>query len=186
MMLLVSEKGYGKRTSYDEFTPHGRGTGGQRAYTPKDRTGSLAAALAVHEDDSCIGITAQGKALRFAVSQVSTMGRAAFGVRILNMSGDDSVIGIARQPADEDESEPDEKPGNIGSPGITDQADTPETDEAEQSPVLESDRESSDATSPESQTAPRDRPTSEGTPGSDIPEPDDQHDDEPDDGMRIY
>lgn len=178
MMLLVSEKGYGKRTSYDEFTPHGRGTGGQRAYTPKDRTGSLAAALAVHEDDSCIGITAQGKALRFAVSQVSTMGRAAFGVRILNMSGDDSVIGIARQPADEDEGEPDEEPGNIGGPGITDQADTPGTDEAEQSPVLESDGESSDAASPESQTAPTDRPTSEDTPGSDIPEPDD--------GMRIY
>lgn len=185
MMLLVSEKGYGKRTSYDEFTPHGRGTGGQRAYTPKDRTGSLAAALAVHEDDSCIGITAQGKALRFAVSQVSTMGRAAFGVRILNMSGDDSVIGIARQPADEDEGEPDEEPGNTGGPGITDQADTPETDEAEQSPVPESDDEP-DAASPESRTAPRDRPTSEGTPGSDIPEPDDEHDDEPDDGMRIY
>ena len=186
MMLLVSEKGYGKRTSYDEFTPHGRGTGGQRAYTPKDRTGSLAAALAVHEDDSCIGITAQGKALRFAVSQVSTMGRAAFGVRILNMSGDDSVIGIARQPADEDEGEPDEEPGNTGGPGITDQADTPETDEAEHSPLMESDGESSDAASPESQTAPTDRPTSEGTPGSDIPEPDDEHDDEPDDGMRIY
>ena len=185
MMLLVSEKGYGKRTSYDEFTPHGRGTGGQRAYTPKDRTGSLAAALAVHEDDSCIGITAQGKALRFAVSQVSTMGRAAFGVRILNMSGDDSVIGIARQPADEDESEPDEEPGNTGGPGTTDQADTPETDEAEQSPVPESEGEP-DAASPESRTAPRDRPTSEGTPGSDIPEPDDEHDDEPDDGMRIY
>ena len=190
MMLLVSEKGYGKRTSYDEFTPHGRGTGGQRAYTPKDRTGSLAAALAVHGDDSCIGITAQGKALRFAVSQVSTMGRAAFGVRILNMSGDDSVIGIARQPADEDDGEPGEEPGNTGSPGITDQADTPETDELEQAPVPESDDESPDEALAEPQSAPKDKPTSEAPHRSHTPKPDDEPqaepDDEPDDGMRIY
>ncbi|RKX78372.1 MAG: DNA gyrase subunit A, partial [Spirochaetes bacterium] len=102
-MLLVSEKGYGKRTSFDEFSPHGRGTAGQKAYTSNARTGVLAAALAVNEDDSCIGITANGKALRFAVGQVSRMGRAAFGVRILHMSGDDSVIGIARQPFEEEE-----------------------------------------------------------------------------------
>ncbi len=101
-MLLVSEKGYGKRTYFDDFTPHGRGTGGQKAYSSNARTGMLIAALAVNEDDSCIGITAQGKALRFAVNQVSRMGRAAFGVRILNMSGDDSVIGIARQPFEEE------------------------------------------------------------------------------------
>ena len=95
--LLVSEKGYGKRTLYDEFSPHGRGTGGQRAYTPKPRTGLVSAVLPVCEDDSCIGITAQGKALRFAVNQVSVMGRAAFGVRILNLSDEDKVIGIVRQ-----------------------------------------------------------------------------------------
>ncbi|PIE04884.1 MAG: DNA gyrase subunit A [Spirochaetales bacterium] len=105
-MLLVSEKGYGKRTDYDEFSPHGRGTGGQRAYGVNQRTGALVAALPVHSDDSCIGITSQGKALRFAVDQVSQMGRSAFGVRILNMNGNDSVIGIARQPK-EDESDAD-------------------------------------------------------------------------------
>ncbi len=102
-MLLVSEKGYGKRANFDEFTPHGRGTGGQKAYTSNARTGALVAALAVNEDDSCIGITAQGKALRFSAGKVSRMGRAAFGVRILNMTGDDSVIGIARQPYEEEE-----------------------------------------------------------------------------------
>ncbi len=102
-MLLVSEKGYGKRTDYDEFTPHGRGTGGQKAYSCNARTGVLVAARPVHEEDSCIGITAQGKALRFAVNQVSEMGRAAFGVRILNMTGDDLVVGIARQPKEEEE-----------------------------------------------------------------------------------
>lgn len=103
MMLLISQKGYGKRTPYSEFTTHGRGTRGQRAYTTSGRSGLLVAALPVSEGDSCIGITAMGKALRFSVSQVSIMGRAAFGVRILNMSGEDMVIGIVRQPQDEDE-----------------------------------------------------------------------------------
>lgn len=103
MMLLVSEKGYGKRTSYDEFSPHGRATGGQKAYTPNARTGKLISILPVQESDSCIAITSQGKALRFAVSQVSKMGRAAFGVRLLNLSNEDSVIGIVRQPSEEEE-----------------------------------------------------------------------------------
>ncbi len=104
-MLLVSEKGYGKRMQFNEFLPHGRGTGGQRAYKPNSRTGELIGLLSVNTDDSCIGITAQGKALRFAVSQVSQMGKTAFGVRILNISGDDSVIGIVRQPNNENEAE---------------------------------------------------------------------------------
>jgi len=106
-MLLVSEKGYGKRTNFSEFSAHGRGTGGQKAYTVSIKTGQLAAALPVHENDSCIGITAKGKALRFAVNQVSVMGRAAFGVRILNISGEDLVIGIARQPYSEETEEQD-------------------------------------------------------------------------------
>ncbi len=101
MMLLVTEMGYGKRTRNDEFLSHGRGTGGQKAYTPNKRTGKVVALLPVKDIDSCIGITAQGKALRFAVDQVSVMGRAAFGVRILNINEDDSLIGIVRQPGEE-------------------------------------------------------------------------------------
>jgi len=97
-MLLVSEKGYGKRTRYDDFSPHSRGTGGQRAYATNAKTGLLVSALSIHEDDSCIGISALGKALRFAAGKVSIMGRTAFGVRILDMSDDDSIIGIVRQP----------------------------------------------------------------------------------------
>lgn len=118
-MLLVSEKGYGKRTEYSEFSCHGRATGGQRTYTPNSRSGKVVAALPVHEQDSCIGITAKGKALRFAVRQVSIMGRAAFGVRILNMTGEDSVIGVVRQPADEDsEGQDDSLAGSTGLPAI--------------------------------------------------------------------
>lgn len=98
MMLLVSEKGYGKRTKYDNFSPHNRGTGGQRAYAVNSKTGLLVSALSIHKKDSCIGISSQGKALRFAVDQVSIMGRNASGVKVLNMSDDDSLIGVVRQP----------------------------------------------------------------------------------------
>jgi len=103
MMLLVSEKGYGKRTRYDAFSPHNRGTEGQRAYSVNAKTGLLVSALSIHKNDSCIGISALGKALRFAVSQVSIMGRTAQGVKILDMSDDDSLIGIVRQPNENNE-----------------------------------------------------------------------------------
>jgi len=98
MMLLVSEKGYGKRTRYDKFTPHNRGTGGQKTYATNAKTGLLVSALLTHKNDSCIGISALGKALRFAVNQVSIMDRNASGVKILDMSDDDSLIGVVRQP----------------------------------------------------------------------------------------
>ena len=105
-VLLVSERGYGKRARYDDFTPHARGTGGQKSYNCTAKTGQLVAALPVEESDSCIGITAHGKALRFAVDQVSEMGRTAFGVRIFNIGSEDELIGIARQPSEEDEETP--------------------------------------------------------------------------------
>jgi DNA gyrase subunit A len=96
-MLLISEYGYGKRTEFDEFAPHGRGTGGQRAYGINKKTGELVGVLSVLEEDSIICISTQGKAIRMPVHSISTMGRAAFGVRILNTGYDDRLTGLARQ-----------------------------------------------------------------------------------------
>ena len=115
-MLIVSEKGYGKRTGFDEFSPHGRATSGQRAYTCSDKTGKLVAAIAVGEDDNCIGITQLGKALRFSVSQVSRMGRSAFGVRVLNMGQQDVLTGVAKQPDEEEEEHDGDSAGGASGP----------------------------------------------------------------------
>lgn len=111
-MLLISEYGYGKRTNYDEFNPHGRGTGGQKAYGNNTKTGDLVGAISVSKDESVICITAQGKAIRLPVASISSMGRTAFGVRVLNTGYDDTIIGLATQRDDDEEKEEVEENSN--------------------------------------------------------------------------
>jgi DNA gyrase subunit A len=93
-ILILSENGYGKRVDYDEFTAHGRGTGGQRIYTTSEKTGEIAACVGVREDEGLMVITAQGKSIKLSVGEIRVMGRAASGVRILNIDKPDFVIGV--------------------------------------------------------------------------------------------
>ncbi len=111
-MLLISEYGYGKRTEFDEFSAHGRGTGGQKAYGVNKKTGELIGVMEVLEEDSIICITTQGKAIRMPVHSISINGRAAFGVRVLNTGYDDKLIGIARQEKENEDNIPDEEEEN--------------------------------------------------------------------------
>lgn len=114
-MLLISEYGYGKRVEFDEFVPHGRGTGGQKAYGINSKTGELVGVLSVLEEDSIICISTQGKAIRMPVHSISTMGRAAFGVRVLNTGYDDKLIGLARQEKENEDNitEDDDEPNQL-------------------------------------------------------------------------
>jgi DNA gyrase subunit A len=95
-MFLLSEYGFGKRVDFAEFTPHGRGTGGQRIYTITEKTGKLAGCVNVLESQEIMCITAQGKSIRLKVDDIRIMGRAAQGVRILNIGETDSVVGVDR------------------------------------------------------------------------------------------
>ncbi|MCL2558674.1 MAG: DNA gyrase subunit A, partial [Treponema sp.] len=95
-MLILSEFGYGKRVDFDEFTSHGRGTGGQRIYTVGEKTGELVGCVSALEDEEIMCITSQGKSIRLKVSQIRVMGRAAQGVRILSIDKPDFVIGLDR------------------------------------------------------------------------------------------
>ncbi len=93
-MLIMTEWGYGKRVNFSEFTPHGRATGGQRIYTISDKTGEIVGLITVTDADEVVCITSQGKTLRVAANTISLMGRAAQGVRILNIDKPDMLIGI--------------------------------------------------------------------------------------------
>lgn len=93
-MLVMSECGYGKRVHFSEFMPHGRGTGGQKIYTTDEKTGELVGLLTVCDTEEVVCITSQGKTIRVKVDTISTMGRAAQGVRILNINKPDVLIGI--------------------------------------------------------------------------------------------
>jgi len=95
-MLILSEYGYGKRVDFSEFTPHGRGTGGQKIYTVTEKNGELIGCVSVLEDEEIMCITSQGKSIKLKVSEIRVMGCAAQGVRILSIDKPDFVIGLDR------------------------------------------------------------------------------------------
>jgi DNA gyrase subunit A len=102
-MLIMTDCGYGKRVEFEEFTPHGRATGGQKIYTISEKTGEIVGLVAVREEDEVVCITGQGKTLRVKVKTIGTMGRAAQGVRILNINRPDILIGMDTVANEEDQ-----------------------------------------------------------------------------------
>jgi DNA gyrase subunit A len=94
-MLLVSEFGYGKRTEYGNFSPHGRGTGGQICYKATEKTGEVIGVLSVNDKDDLVCITSQGNTLKLRLAEVATLGKTAMGVRIVNITKPDVVVGVA-------------------------------------------------------------------------------------------
>jgi DNA gyrase subunit A len=95
-MLLVSEFGFGKRTEYDNFSPHGRGTRGQICYKATEKTGEIVGVLSVNDKDDLVCITSQGNALKLRLAEVAMQGKTAMGVRIVNITKPDVVVGVAR------------------------------------------------------------------------------------------
>jgi DNA gyrase subunit A len=104
-MLLVSEFGFGKRTEYDNFSPHGRGTRGQICYKTTEKTGEVIGVLSVNDKDDLVCITSQGNTLKLRLSEVATLGKTAMGVRIVNITKPDVVVGVARVVKDEQPAE---------------------------------------------------------------------------------
>ena len=135
-MLLVSEFGYGKRTAYDNFSPHGRGTGGQICYRVTEKTGEITGVLSVSDKDDLVCITSQGNTVKLRLAEVAELGKTAMGVRIVNITKPDVVVGIARvvkedQPAEGAATTAGAMPGDLPeAAGETDSdADGPEDEE---------------------------------------------------------
>jgi DNA gyrase subunit A len=95
-LLVVSEFGFGKRTAYDNFAPHGRGTRGQVVYRANEKTGEVVAALSVSPKDDLVCITSQGNTLKLRLADIAVLGKTAMGVRIVNITRPDLVVGVAR------------------------------------------------------------------------------------------
>jgi DNA gyrase subunit A len=95
-LLVISEKGYGKRTPFSEYRVQGRGGKGIITFNVTQRTGLLVDAKGVLPDDRIIAVTAQGKAIRVPVSQIRRTGRNAQGVRIMTPDAGDYVSALAR------------------------------------------------------------------------------------------
>ncbi len=102
-ILVITEKGIGKRVDVAEFNSHGRGTGGQRIFGNTDDKGEIIGALSVRASDSIMCITSQGTSVRVEASGISEQGRGASGVKVVTLKEPDYVVGIDRIANDEED-----------------------------------------------------------------------------------
>ncbi len=103
-LLVVTEKGYGKRTSLEQYPIKGRNTGGVRTIADRyEETGPIVAARVVMPEDEITLITAGGIALRTAVENVRVAGRATLGVHVISLDDGDRLASLARLEANPDE-----------------------------------------------------------------------------------
>ena len=106
-LLTVSEKGYGKRTSFAEYPQRGRGGQGVINIRTTSRNGAVVAIRAVSDEDDVIYITTKGQVVRTPVDGISQIGRATQGVRLLKLKEDDRVASVARILPEEEDGEED-------------------------------------------------------------------------------
>jgi len=95
-LLIVSEKGMGKRTYLDEFTVQKRGGKGVKCYKITDKTGYVVGVKAVNDDHEIMMITDAGTLIQIRMSDVSTLGRITSGVKLINLDQGVIVAKIAK------------------------------------------------------------------------------------------
>ena len=104
-LLVVSERGLGKRTEVDAYRMQKRGGKGVINLKVSDRTGKVVAIKAVTEDEQLMLITRKGVVNRQQVDAISLIGRATQGVKLVSLDSGDSVMDVARIIADDEEEE---------------------------------------------------------------------------------
>jgi DNA gyrase subunit A len=104
-ILVVSENGYGKRSTLDDYRITNRGGKGVKTINVTEKTGKLVAIKDVMDNDDLMIINKSGIAIRMAVADLRVMGRATQGVRLIKVKGDDSIAAVAKVMHDDDEIE---------------------------------------------------------------------------------
>jgi len=108
-LLIVTENGYGKRTKLDEYRPQYRGGKGVRTYKITKKTGNVAGARIVNQDDDILLINTDGTIIRIKVSEINVLGRATQGVTLMRIDQESKIVGLARvEGSYEDEIDTDE------------------------------------------------------------------------------
>ncbi len=95
-ILVVSENGYGKRSSIDDYRITNRGGKGVKTISITDKTGGLVAIKSVSDSDDLMIINKSGIAIRMGVEDLRVMGRATQGVRLINLKDKDSIAAVAK------------------------------------------------------------------------------------------
>ncbi len=132
-ILVVSEKGYGKRSSLDDYRETNRGGKGVKTLNITDKTGDLIAIINVKDSDDLMIINKNGILIRIPVAELRIQGRATQGVKLINLKGNDEIAAVTRvEPEEEDKNEEEEETSRIHT--AIDEMPTPEP-EFESGPI---------------------------------------------------
>ncbi|WP_299100364.1 DNA gyrase subunit A [uncultured Winogradskyella sp.] len=102
-ILVVSENGYGKRSSLEDYRITNRGGKGVKTISITEKTGNLVSIKNVTDEDDLMIINKSGIAIRMAVADLRVMGRATQGVKLINLKGKDSIAAVAKVMKDDEE-----------------------------------------------------------------------------------
>ena len=111
-VLVVSENGYGKRSSLDDYRITNRGGKGVKTISITKKTGNLVAIKNVTDSDDLMIINKSGIAIRLEIDNLRVMGRATQGVRLIKVRDGDAIAAVAKVMSDDEELELDEE-GNV-------------------------------------------------------------------------
>ena len=101
-ILVVSENGYGKRSSLDDYRITNRGGKGVKTISITEKTGDLVAIKNVSDENDLMIINKSGIAIRMSIESLRVMGRATQGVKLINLKGDDQIAAVAKVMKEED------------------------------------------------------------------------------------
>ncbi len=113
-IMVVSEKGYGKRTAVQDYRITGRGGKGVKTLNITEKTGNLVTIKAVTDEDELMIINKSGIAIRLPLDELRVMGRATQGVRLIKMKESDQIASVAKVKRDDEEEEVGEIEGEEG------------------------------------------------------------------------
>ncbi|MGO3655456.1 MAG: DNA gyrase C-terminal beta-propeller domain-containing protein, partial [Sphingobacterium sp.] len=102
-VLVVSEKGYGKRTDIDDYRVTNRGGKGVKTLNITEKTGQLVAIKGVTDEDDLMIINRSGIVIRIGVENLRVMGRATQGVRLITLKGNDAIASVTKVEHQEEE-----------------------------------------------------------------------------------
>ncbi len=93
--MLVTQKGYGKKTLVSEFRETSRGSKGVKALNITEKNGNIASVKVVNEDKELVIMTNTGTTMRMTLEQINTLGRVTQGVRLINLKENQYVSAIS-------------------------------------------------------------------------------------------
>jgi DNA gyrase subunit A len=110
-ILVVSSKGYGKRSAVEDYRITNRGGKGVKTISVTEKTGELISILNVTDEEDLMIINKSGITIRTGVDELRVMGRATQGVRLISLRGNDQIASVCRVPkSDEEDVNEDDSP----------------------------------------------------------------------------